>query len=86
MDNKVLQFLIAGGLLPLAQFIKNKEIIPCSKDRPDNNKVTTEEKEFRLKIRFFKLTIKEGFFWNTQIWEIREKPLSDEQMENLFKK
>ncbi|TEB40991.1 hypothetical protein D0809_27795, partial [Flavobacterium circumlabens] len=64
MDNKVLQFLIAGGLLPLAQFIKNKEIILCPEDQPDINKINTDEKEFRLKIKFFKLTIKEGFFWN----------------------
>lgn len=86
MDNKVLQFLIGGGLLALAQLIKNKEIILCAEDQPDNKKVNTEQKEFRLKIKFFKLTIKEGFFWNTPIWEIREKPLSDEELENFFNK
>lgn len=45
----------------------------------------SKEKEFRFKIKYFRLTIKKGFFTTTKIWEMREKPLTEEELESFFK-
>lgn len=44
-----------------------------------------EEEKERRKIKFFKPTITEGFFSNKVKWEMRDAPLTDEQVNEFFK-
>jgi hypothetical protein len=86
-DRKVIDYLIGGFCLHL--YHKLTEMPYCSKqnnkDQPEIKNLTPEEKEFRSKIKFFKLTIKKGFFGSRQIWEMRDKPLSDQELDDFFK-
>lgn len=45
----------------------------------------TEEKRMREKIRYFKPTITEGVLSNRTSWEMRDAPLTDEQLDSFMK-
>lgn len=42
-----------------------------------------KEKKIRTKLKYFTPSIKEGFFGNTVTWKLRDKSLTDEQLDNL---
>ncbi|WP_166919852.1 hypothetical protein [Flavobacterium poyangense] len=84
-DTKIMDLLIGGLGLQVYDLLgkKRPDKRQDVKDETYNN-LTQEDKEFRLKVKFFKVTIKKGFFGSIQIWEMRDKPLSDEDLESFF--
>lgn len=82
-DRGIIDCLIGG--LYLHWHYKLSENQNFNKEDVKPKPLTQEEKELRLKIKFFKLTIKSGFFCNTKIWELRDKPLSDKELNDFFK-
>lgn len=44
---------------------------------------TKKNKALKEKLRYFNPTIKEGFLSNTVTWVGREKPLNDDELDNL---
>ena len=40
--------------------------------------------KLRLKVKFFRLTIKSGFLYDTHIWQMRDKPLTEDEVDSFF--
>lgn len=66
---KLLLFIVA----PIAILMVSKVI----KER------ASREKSLRNKIKYMKPSIKEGFFGNTVTWEMRDKPLTKEELKSF---
>lgn len=81
-DRGIIDCLIGG--LCLHGLYKLSENQNFNKEDIKPKTLTQEEKELRLKVKFFKLIIKSGFFCNTKIWELRDKPLSDKELNDFF--
>lgn len=43
------------------------------------------QKEARNKLKYFKPIIEEGLFFNKTTWAMRDKPLSEEQLDDFIK-
>jgi len=62
------QYILVGILLLAYKMIKGK---------------LHEYEKTKTKIKHFKPTIKEGILFNSVSWEMRDKPLTDEELKNL---